>query len=417
MQNLTTFDAALKDLYTTDQVVWMTYRDHPLLAMLSKDTNFVGRRLTIPIVYANAQARATSFAKAQEVASTTSSYTRATDFLLTRVKDYSLARIDGETIDASKSDAGSFLDAMRTEIDSSFDAISSSLAHALYRDGTGAKGTIASVSSATATLSNVSDIVHFEVGMAVEMFDDSEGVIQPANTFANRIISAVDRDNGTVTLPAAWATVFGVTPEEAKDKILQYGDGAIVSSELATTQKVAGLEAWCPASAPSSTAFFGVDRSVDTNRLGGIRSSGSGKDLVEAYTDAVTRLHRDGSRAGYGFVTYEDWGELEKALGSNKVEVTIPVTTEIGFRGFEILGPKGPVRIVPDQDAIPGVCHFVDMRYTKLHTLGMAPRLLDRDGNQSLRVSDDDGIEVRIGYYGNMATQAPGYNCRLTLPS
>jgi hypothetical protein len=50
-----------------------------------------------------------------------------------------------------------------------------------------------------------------------------------------------------------------------------------------------------------------------------------------------------------------------------------------------------------------------------LNTLGEAPMFLDLDNNRMLRESAADAYEVRLGYYGNIACNAPGYNCRIAL--
>ena len=50
-----------------------------------------------------------------------------------------------------------------------------------------------------------------------------------------------------------------------------------------------------------------------------------------------------------------------------------------------------------------------------LNTLGEAPMFLDLDNNRMLRESAADAYEVRMGYYGNVACNAPGYNCRVAL--
>ena len=55
------------------------------------------------------------------------------------------------------------------------------------------------------------------------------------------------------------------------------------------TTKLSGLGAWLPSSAPGSTdSFFGVNRSSDATRLGGIRFDGSSLPLEEALIGAAS---------------------------------------------------------------------------------------------------------------------------------
>lgn len=413
--NMTTFDAALKSHYTTDRVVDLCYTDHPLLAMVPKMTRFGGKNLPIPIKYGNTHGRSVTFATAQSLAGNAS--VKVEDFVLTRVKDYAMAHVDGETMDASQGDANAFMDAAAEEFDGAFESISASLAHALYRNGTGVKGTIATtatVASTTVELATAGDIVHFEVGMCLEVWDVTGTAIIAPSSNAAGTLTGVNRDAASLTLATNWSTVY--TGIAVSDQLLQRGDGEDGGSALNRT-KVSGLDAWLPSSAPTSTAFFGVDRSVDTSRLGGIRSDGSSKDIEEAYIDGLTRAHREGGKPTVFFTSYEDWANLDKALGAKKVVEDINLTQKIGFRGLQIVGPKGTAVVVPDQDCPAGVAYGLDMRYVKLYSLGMAPRMLSRDGNRTLRLASSDGVEARIGYYAQLGMRAPGFNVRLTLPT
>src|SRR3954465_7254128 len=107
--NLTTFDAVLKQHYTNDRVEDMVYKMNPLLALIPKMEDFGGRNLPIPIIYGNPQGRSKTFTNAQTRGGLTSS--KVTDFVLTRVRDYSIATIDNETMKASKNNEDAFLEA------------------------------------------------------------------------------------------------------------------------------------------------------------------------------------------------------------------------------------------------------------------------------------------------------------------
>ena len=97
---MSSFDAALKQHYTDDVVLSMIYKDNPFLAMVAKMEDFTGKNLPIPLIYGNPQGRSANFAQAQSRGAVTNSLIDA--FTLTRVKDYSIATIDNETLEASK---------------------------------------------------------------------------------------------------------------------------------------------------------------------------------------------------------------------------------------------------------------------------------------------------------------------------
>ena len=179
---------------------------------------------------------------------------------------------------------------------------------------------------------------------------------------------------------------------------------------------LSGLGSWLPESAPASTdSFFGVNRSADASRLGGIRFAGGSLPLEEALIGAAARVAREGGKPDVCFVNYNNFGDLEKALGSKVSYVDVKVNPEIGFRGILIHGPRGPIKVVPDQNCPNGVAYMLQMDVWKLYSLGKAPKILDSDGLKFLRESTADAVEARIGYYAQLGCRAPGFNVRVAL--
>ena len=95
--DMDSFAGALKQHYTNEKIENMVYKDNPFLAMLSKYEDFGGINLKLPIKYGIPQGRSATFSDAKNNA-TASKYEA---FLLTRVKNYCVATIDNETLEAS----------------------------------------------------------------------------------------------------------------------------------------------------------------------------------------------------------------------------------------------------------------------------------------------------------------------------
>ena len=396
--NMTTFAAALKQHYTNERVENMVYKDNPFLAMVSKYEQFGGENLKLPIKYGIPQGRSATFSDAQ--ANKTNSQLKA--FLLTRVADYSLASIANETIEASKGNANAFMEAATFEIDGAIESATRSLAIGLFGDGGGSIGQLLADPSTgtTFTLKQTDDVTNFEVGMQVEAYTAATG--GTARAGGARTISAVNRDTGVITvstaIDAAWAINDFIVPE---------GDYDL---------KVKGLNAWLPSSAPSATeSFFGVDRSADTTRLGGIRFDASSLPLEEGLIGAAARVAREGGKPDVCFVNYSNFADLEKALGSKVSYIDQKVNPEIGFRGILIHGPRGPIKVIPDQNCPADVAFMLQLDVWKLYSLGKAPKILDSDGLKFLRESTADAVEVRVGYYAQLGCRGPGYNVRIAL--
>ncbi|TXH18362.1 MAG: hypothetical protein E6R03_02305 [Hyphomicrobiaceae bacterium] len=407
--NLNNFDAALKELYTRDRVENMVYADNPKYGLMPKRTDFYGRKRAIPIIYGNPQGRSATFSRAQARSTGTSSLVE--QFELTRVKDYAVATIDNETMLASANDVGAFLEAATLEVDGAINSITRSAAIAMYRQGYGEIGIIATggISSAVVTLDNAADICNFEVGMELDVAGSLTGSVRAYGSNSHGLyVSAVDRDAGTFTCSAnVTDSADGIPLAAAGDYIFVRGDHS-----GSTRTKLAGFTAYCPQSAPSSSPFFGVDRSVDVTRLGGLRLDARSMPIEEALIKAANRVGREGFGIDHYFMTFDKYTELEQSLGSKVQYLDLDVGV-VSFRAIRINGPKGEIRVVPDQNCPGDLIAGVKLSMWELHSLGGMPRPLDTDGLMMLRQSADDGCEVRYGYYANVACKAPGSNINI----
>ena len=399
---------ALKEHYKPERVREMTYKDNPLLAIMPKYERFGGENMPIPLILANPQRRSANFKSAQD----NTSVSNVQQFLLTRIRDYSFAVIEHEAIQASQNNADAFVRYATMEIDGAMNSLTRSLAIAMYRNGSGSLGTISANPSGAKvlTLTNAQDISNFEVGMQLNIASSATAAIRSNFTTSGSTatIDAVDRDAGTIT-----TKVNMHADASAGDHLFQVGDahGGV------SFKKLRGLEAWIPSSAPGgSDSFFGVNRSVDATRLGGIRVDGSSLPIEEALITAASRVAREGGTPSHVFMDYDSYANLEKALGSKVNYARVQsADAEIGFDTLTLQGPKGRMSIVPDHNCIPNVAFMLQMDTWSLNTLGQAPQVLQADGQNMLRVSNLDAYEVRMGYYGNVACTAPGYNARIAL--
>jgi hypothetical protein len=77
--------------------------------------------------------------------------------------------------------------------------------------------------------------------------------------------------------------------------------------------------------------------------------------------------------------------------------IDMKVNPEIAFRGIMINGPKGPIKVVPDQNCPANRIFGLQMDTWRHNSLGAAVRVIDTDGLQMLRQSSSDGVEVRYG--------------------
>ena len=408
--NTTTFEAALKVHYTDDRIKNLVYANNPFLAIVPKMESFGGRNLPIPIQYGVPQSRSADFVTARLARTAASSQFK--EFVLTRVKDYCIATIDAETMEASIGNPNAFMEAAASEIDAALHSCTRSLATALYRDGTGVLGTGQAFGAGPLgpdqfSLTNAEDVVNLEVGMTL----DFVLVAGPAVAGLPRLIVGLDRDAGVVTMAAgtgaAWGGAGWANPVASTDQIVCAGDFNL---------KISGLQAWVPDAAPGAAAFFGVDRTADATRLGGVRMAAGGLGKRQALIRGTARLAREGGRPTHCFMNHGDYAELLEEMNEkvDYAEVAAYERGDISFAGCLLHTPTGAVRVIPDHNCPIGNVYVLQMDTWKLYSLGGAPKILQADGMRVLRETDSDGIQVRVGYYAQLGCRAPGYNLVIT---
>lgn len=307
---------------------------------------------------------------------------------------------------ASKTDKMSFLEGSKVLIDGAITSITLSLSSALFRSGTGSIGQISTISSGAIALSDVNSIVQFEVNMVLQAAATDGGSPRAALGY----VVSVDRSAGSMVVstsyggaaasPAAWA---------ANDFLLVQGD---------SNAKIKGLLAWLPTTVPgSSDNFFGVNRSVDSTRLAGVRYDGSAQPIEEALIDSSSLLAREGGKPDVCIMSYASYSALEKSLGAKVVYIDLKAPmNDIAFRGIEVNGANSRIKCFPDRSCPSKQAFLLTMKSWCLESLGDAPQILRYgDGLEMLRVYNADAGEVRVAYYANLSCNAPGWNANVQL--
>lgn len=389
----------LKELYDGQTVQNMIYRRNPFFALVKKSTDFVGKVYPQPIITAPSAGRSAAFATAQA----NQTAWAAQEFMVTRKKDYSIFTIDNETMMASATDKGAFIKGIKTTADLAWTAIENSMCAALFRSGSGSIGQIGSISTGVITLSNIGDVVGFEINQAIQANATDGGTPRAALGY----VVAVNRMLGKVTVSATLGGAAG-TPSgwTANDFLLVQGDN---------NAKMAGLAAWIPAVDPTTgDSFYGVDRSVDPTRLAGLRYDGSSQSIEEAAIDACAYLDREGGSPKYAITNPVSFAALEKSMGA-KVQYADLKMGDIGFRGIQINAPGGVVTVLSDRSCQSQAMWLITPETFELKSLGEAPQILNYGDGQQLRVYNADAVEGRIGFYGNLVCNAPGFNAYVKL--
>ena len=402
-------DALLKTLYQ-DDVPEVGHKDPHTWSILPKKKGFLGRNVSVSTQYGRTPGTSHTFTTAQSRAGASNFI----EFLVTRGTDYAVVQLDGETLEAAR-DYGAKVDYLARESKSAMDRMKHRMNRNIFRNHGMAAGRIASGGATqTITLTDALDTIFLNVGdqLVTSNTDGTSGSVD-ANATA---ISAIDRVNGTLTTAAAsWDASGGFSDD---DYIFLPGDFGL---------GYRGLASWFPTTAPTSgDSFFGVDRSVDPERLAGYRVVAAVADgnLETFLKRACVELGLQGGMPDVCVVNPIHWNQLDDHLGAKVRYGKVPAQgadgkiATIGFRSIEIYADTGMVNVISDRDCPRNDGYLLDFDHCCWQGLGEAPRYLTYGGVRNgawLRIGNEDAMEGRIGARGNFWSDAPGKNARLTL--
>lgn len=338
-------------------------------------------------------------------------------FFVASVTDYELITISNQLMEQTRTNAEAFVNAAIHQRDTAVKNLTNNISFELFADGTGVRGNIGSATGTgpyVITLSNIQQIVQFELGMTLQNVTISAGSVTINAAGAVGTITNVNRSAGIITVSAAtdasWAT--------AGNGLVVAGD--IVAGAISTTSMLGlcGLAAWVPKVSPTSTPFWGVDRSVDATRLGGLRYDASSFTIEEGLTNALALMSREGAMPDLAVIDFASYASLVNSLGAKVSYVQINHDeVEVAFDGIRFQSAYGPITVLADRSCPPLTCYLLQMDTWKLRTSGKMPHILTygMEGLEGIRVSNADALELRMAYYGNLICSAPGYNCVVSL--
>ena len=426
MLDLTALDSALKQFYRDARVKDLVYKKNPFLAMVPKRNDFVGKNLPVPLRYGDPQNRSALFGYAQRsTGPSTTDASKFEDFLITRAKNYGFAFLDAETVEAAQSNMGSFVREATNEINGTLNNITRDLALDIFRDGTGVRGVISAFAAHSGgetriTLTSSYDARNFEVGQYLWAATSSTAAVKSASTFVPKV-TRIDTQGGYIWVDADvdnTGVYTGGTDWAAADSLFVAGDAPNGAS---TRYKIRGLSAWLPSAAPTSgDSFYGVDRSVHPSRLAGVRYNGSADTIEEALLSAHVDVSQEGGSPDLAIMNPFHVKQLLKEIGTSVQRGQRDAyDAKVGFTTVKVLTTEGEIDVVSDHNCPVGVSYLLQMDIWTWHTLNGGPRILGpkHDGLSMLRATNADTYEVRVGYYGQLYCDAPGFNCRVALPT
>lgn len=417
--SLSNFDKVLKELYPGATPTELGYKDLPLLAMMSKDEGLGGRLYPVPCIVSPSAGVGPAFTNAQN----NQAVPKYVQFQITTSNIYSLATVENKLVQAAKTDKQAFVNAVKNSTDQAIKAASKYLGLSMYRPNTGVLGVISSIAAGgVITLTNRSDACNFEYGQCLNCSTSGTTATvlvtgTGGTTIAKTYVVARDPIAGTITVGNVFGTAATVTTgcyEYNTSTGQEWAAGCSLTLDGAldgtASNNMFGLLSWLPTTAPTASAFFGVDRSVDRQRLAGTYYNGAQKMVIEALSNHLGLIAEAGGKPTHQFMGFSSYQAAVNEI-AQKAEVSYVELKgkdiNVSFEGVVMHGPRGKVVLVPDFSCPAALAFSLDMDTWKLGSIGKAPSVFNTDGLPMLRVAAADQVEIRIGSYAQIYTTSP----------
>jgi len=392
-------------------------KDKPFLANTPHKKNFTtGRGMEIPAPYSTPQGASAAAATAASNASPS----KGSSFTVPQTSYYAQLRLDGKLVANAKNGTADtqFVDQMKYETDMVEDTIGWELERQGFGSNTGYRAIIGSFTASTdstITLATTSDAIFFRPNMVVVFVatgSGAGGAVRTGGSTNVATVSAVNTRTGVLTFTAQNITTTCAVANS--DYIYRQGD----AQNGGTAKVCAGLADWNPTSDPTSTAFYGVDRSVNPQELGGVRYDASGDMVQTAFINArasfMTQIGK-GLPKGVFYIHPLYAAAMRNAFEAKRIIDSEKNTTyDIGIDTFKIDGntfveaaacPYGYARYVADGAFVRASCGD----QPSWSAMGQGDMFwLDRD---------NDLVKGMMAHYGNFAAWHVNELMVVTLPA
>lgn len=390
----------LKVYYAKEGVENLMFRNSPVLKALTK-TRVEGKVQNFAAMYGRGGACSGDFLKAIALANTVS---KNVEFSVTPGQLFSVYTMNAKEVQASKSNRGAYMKIAGSRMFAASESFRKTMAAALYGSGYGeicnATTTALTANTAATITLPAHAIMKIDVGSKLE-------VVATKNATAIKATLSVDAINGNSVTVTPDTTV---TPA-ATDIIRLQGS---VDANGKPTLPV-GLDGWLPVLGGRTgagwttyigTDFFGVNRSVASDRLAGAFYSSIGTSETKATTiqKALQIARRQGSVADMIILNDEDFLAFSNEIQTTNTYFTATSTKEkreanVGFDKFSASFSTNYIENIIDDPLCPkGRGYILDKSAVEIWSYTNAEKINDgveanNPGKPDPMGSDDSGKE------------------------
>ncbi len=330
-----------------------------------------------------------------------------------------MLKIDGVTMLAMRNNEGAFFRAREREIKNMLEQLGQNLEMLCWKAGNPSLGTVKTDPvTAASVVMNAGQAINFHEGDEINWYADTSGIpdYSTVRSGGADIVLSVDYDTDTVTFTAALDTAIA-----AGDHAVRATDALYVTGASGAQQQFMGVPAWITTSLPSSTTFFGVDRSLQSKQ----KASGHAQAWLGSIEETVKKLdanvRRFNQRSRTLWLSYANFNRLDLELGAKGYRME-GEAGKFGRPSLMMSSPGGSIEVKAGPYVPEGFGYLLDPTTWEMHTLGSVPHIVEDDGNVALRVQNlgaaggiEDAVELRFRWLAQLVCTKPMANGVLTI--
>lgn len=375
----------------------------PLYDLVSKHDDFDGEGLKFPFN----QGLPVGFGTSLSVAQANPKASVFDGWNITAVKPiYATLTIDALSMKRARKDIGSWLRLRAKETREQIDYLKMVLGgHAFWGDGAGDLAQVISVTGAdpvtSITVAQGSTIRFHKNQRLHTATVRTGGALKGAGNATVYTVTGINRKTGVLTVTRNSGTVAG---DPAANDYLY-----LESSYDALPY---GVQAFIPAADPGTgsvpAALLGMTRTDDPVMKAGWRGDNKGSIAESAKDLAATMGQYFTSSTSALWLSRYNWFRLEQELsGEGRVVRDQRAEAVFGTPALSLITPEGAVPVVSDPYCPNDAGFMLDHEQIEVHHVDPLIHIVEDDGLPALRMTADDGIEVRIRGWSENIFQRP----------
>jgi hypothetical protein len=403
MQNLTTANAVLKEIYVPT-VREQMQKSSVLLGHVERSSENIdgtGKYATVALMTGYSTGIG---ARADAQPLPDADYAKFTNIQIPIRTNYGRISVSGKAIRQMKTDKGAFVRAVDSEIKNMVTGFKRDINRQLFGDGMARLATITTGVGFGSTTVTCDTTQYLHEGMSIQIRRSDTGV--PVTN------GGVDGTSGVTILTIPSSTTFTVAAAPADPGVNAY----VVRTDNARTAQ------WSGGVQVSSNEMYGLQNIVNTTNwlvdpanyrvwqstIIPLPAQPTNQDILDAMQSAFTACEKNEEQPNLVITTFEARDMYARALTTFR-QIVNTIDLKYGFKGLDFNG----IGVVADNMAPAGQMFFLNTDHLLLNTASDF-EWADEDGNVLKNIAGYDAYEAFMYYDANFSTDRRNVHARIT---